>query len=123
MTYSDFEKNTAKKINQYASGIDAEALWSGIQPHVPVEKKKRRGFFWFFLGGILLLSSAAYLWNESKQMPNPNVAEFSTVPFSEKAEHTIDKKESDEVNRTDEATTTDVNENPILINNKNNKKY
>ena len=60
MTFSNFEKYAAGKINNYASDVDAEGLWNDILPHVRKDDNRKRGLIWFFFVGLIAALAAFY---------------------------------------------------------------
>lgn len=49
---SDFEKNIRNDLDNYESAIDAEAVWSDLQP---LKKKKKKFLFWWWGTALLFL--------------------------------------------------------------------
>ncbi|MDF1696575.1 MAG: hypothetical protein P1U56_12115, partial [Saprospiraceae bacterium] len=87
-------------LEQYASDIDSDQLWSAIEGRVPRKKRKRRFIFWLFLGipllGILLWGNTTnFSLTESSIAPNQEVNrtvlqnEVSTIQNDQLSESSI----------------------------------
>ena len=124
MTFSNFEKYTAGKLNNHSSPVDVEGLWNDILPHVQNDNRRRRGLIWFFFAGLLISIIGIYaLTNSNPSGSDDNIAALSTAAIDENK--TV--KAANPVKKEIIAATNPIDENPNAetqtssIANKNNK--